>query len=50
MSEVSFEKAAHEIAMMYLSQKDLSTLSTKQITERYLTSYNDALRVLKEQQ
>lgn len=47
MEKISMEKAAHDLAMLYLSAKDLSTLSTKQITERYLTSYNDALRVLK---
>lgn len=47
MEKPTLETAAHELAMLYLSQKDLSTLSTRQITERYLTSYHDALRVLK---
>ncbi len=48
MEHVSIDQRAHEIAMLYLSKKDLLTLSTRQITERYLTSYNDAKRVLEE--
>lgn len=48
MDKPSVEQVAHDIAMLYLSDKDLSSHSTKQITDRYLTSYHDALKVLQD--